>query len=1380
ETFILFILMRFVILKKQKTHRHSQHQHYHHQVVMPHRCRSGNIYSLTVQYLVDRDETAVCSDIQINLIYAKTRFRPVSPSYPESASTYIIPQHEIFCYPVTVHPKKQDIFVNYKRSAPASTSTQSQRPPSPPRRRSSRNNTTLRLITTMKVGKEKLPVCKRHEICFTSTSDIEKSKVKYLRDKISCKLSPSKTKKSTKITVPISKASSTTISQSKVTKNKKSESCCSRESKKCKPCAARAAEAKVTKKVTPKTIGTFGTEKRKILMNLPKFFEEKKTMKSVSKLEPVKSNTEISKSVPLSPKTNRKEILQDAKVNINEGKRLIRARTPSPSYSTSMRSRTASPTKSSLIESSWESLKSPTLVRKERMLKNNSTPKKNVRSTSQSPSGEDLKKAKKEEINGKIANKKISVKHKVNTKHTATKVETLPHERKLRNKTVLPLSEVQKQHKVIHSDRFFQHLFLGDEIYSPKTVKNNSWLSERTFHRSRDRPVKPQTTAMNIYLRHTKPVTDSKFKSIDRSRSVSPKSLTFEKNYDSNSSIDKVGRSISLPPKLLFFSQTSRPVSPIVQKRHLEVHNPPESPTISRSPSQRKIDALKQIQYTHFNENLPMPSKYDTFTKKISNVLTNGESPKEFLKKISQFARRSTKFKDLNEFYLTLEKLGELERIANDNEAKIRKRSEGEIVDFERWREVHQKERTEKEINYLCNKLKEKERDEGFLFRPKDVTNYRWRRELDRGLRVREKSVENIKEEFEKLKLFDPSHKIIPVKDTYKPLWRGNSVLNLASHMVARRSQSEGRVPQSCQKFSSSEKLLTKGIGSRIWSSLSMDQVNTLKEQLTEIYNHNYSKQKTPEYNVYVPREKEPNSSHLTVRRNSDVSKPITIYREQGSNSLSETEKKRISQSLSKEVMNRISNKPTTPVAKRGKISLDTKSEKKITKLKNQRVTDPQLGKEIIISKSDQEIMSGSDISGRIKSKSSESGSTDESTKTVIFVEQKEDIKKKVDYFEKALDKEEYVPTIYKPADPEFEEEFSGNLGSSSSCQDFKELFGEREIVRMATRPLSASRKSNYTSPPLHLRTTNLSPCKLSISEGTSCDSLYRSRSLSPFLDEPETFKSGEVRRLRDKFEYVRSYYLKPRRCFSDSNLYKKSSTYLPALTNVDVDSLRRKYEYPVHAGRGRSRVRRGGVVSPLFLRAEDRFMPHINIISKIASLCSKKFDKPQSPTNEDLSELWNVKSGDVEKLKGKFDSKGNDISLLGKMFTSSPDIKELRDIAPYLTGSWTAHRFPRSTENTISLASPDESVASMDTSIVRKSSPQRASKKASILKSHTRSRSTDSSSKSVPLARSARAQSSPQPDLDDVRYRSHWTSVHSKPSVTFKGVVLILGEHLI
>lgn len=243
---------------------------------------------------------------------------------------------------------------------------------------------------------------------------------------------------------------------------------------------------------------------------------------------------------------------------------------------------------------------------------------------------------------------------------------------------------------------------------------------------------------------------------------------------------------------------------------------------------------------------------------------------------------------------------------------KPRKKSEIGIIDYDRWKEVRTRERAEQELETLYSQIKENEKEKGFLYLPKDVNRYRWKRELDRGLRIKEKSVDDIKEEFEKIKLEeaereqDKRNEMFYLKDIYKPLWRGCSVANMANSMIERRSQSEGRVKSARQKILDEERLLNHGIGSRIWSSLSMEQVNILKEQLAEIYNN--VKKPHEDYSVQVPdHDRRIIVPSLTVRRNSDSSEQM--YKKSlcpKAKDISENEKKLISQSLSKELLEKL------------------------------------------------------------------------------------------------------------------------------------------------------------------------------------------------------------------------------------------------------------------------------------------------------------------------------------------------------------------------------------------------------------------------------------------------------------------------------------------
>lgn len=740
-------------------------------------------------------------------------------------------------------------------------------------------------------------------------------------------------------------------------------------------------------------------------------------------------------------------------------------------------------------------------------------------------------------------------------------------------------AEVAK-HLEVQPCSFFTHLFFKD---TPTPPLKKSWLQQRTTQLTESVKKPVSVGAMKIYLKHTRPVSDSKFISLDvRSRSASPKSVTFSDNLTTT-------RSRSLPPKKLspksrspspvkkyiskspspikkpatptklYFSETSRPVSPEVRQK-------------LRSPSSRKIMQLKHQQplslYTNPELNHSCTS-LDSFRSEDYQVYL-----KDFFG-----SEKSEKFKDLNHFYNDIEKVGQLER---NFCLKPRKKGEEQIIDYDRWMEVRCREKAEHELKHLYGHLKNHEKEKGFLFLPKDVDKFRWRRELDRGLRIKEKSVENIKEVFERLRseeseLESSRRRDLDLqKDVYKPLWRGTSVANLAHGLWERRSQSEGR-DKTHDKFPT-----------RIWSSLSMEQVNNLRKQLQEIYGDDSPVEEEP--NVVEVPSKTIKISQLTVRRNSESSKHDL---------LSEEEKKELSQSISKEVLEQVAkrrkdNKLALPLVVGrevlGAVAAQQKPEKPL--IKTDAVSSPPKAHSV---------------------SETESASTDDSTKTVINLQ---DVQKKVEYFEKAKEVDTYVPTVYTAGEESPPESPQKPLPHSQSSQNLKEYFGETELVKFATLPLTSTKKFEYTKKP-HLRQLDISPIRTI----SSLDSPAMSRSASPYFEEAQAVaKKGEVQKLKKQFEFFEDF-------FGEKLKRSRSENDLKGLGHVD--DLRKRYEYPVHSGRGRSRMRRG--VSPVvWLRPEDRYMPHINIISKIASLYSSKTKEDTSRSVEELAEILGCPVGEV------------------------------------------------------------------------------------------------------------------------------------------------------
>ncbi|XP_065156442.1 uncharacterized protein [Atheta coriaria] len=1254
-------------------------------------------------------------------------------------------REQIVCFPVLT-TFDNDTFAAYKRTAPSSLYKRDStkpvlddskkrvsvkpKPPSPPRRKSSRNNSTLRMIHTVKTPKStksNSPASSsgtnRHETCF---SPIPKppSSVKSLREKITTKLSPVqvKTEEKMKKRVPLV--------------NK----CYCTRSRPCSKC-----RDKDTKDKSPVEV-------------------KKAVMKQISAMNGSNSATIL------------------AKIN---GSRKTPSKLPNKIGGSIAGSR------STLKSTSMDSLKS---------IKQIKSPKS--KSTSKSVLKEDLSK--------KVLKKTKSKKELLNTQ---VKSSGKPVKAPSKEVMVEKVAYVPKATELIKQqpEGFFQQLFFGPNYPLKQPSEIIPFVSSVVTRRICD----PTLGALKRYLSHTKPVSESRFKYLDmvRSRSSSPKSIQYNDTTHE--------RSISLPPKLIF-TQTSRPVTPTFERKRLSVYKPPESPRIEKlifSQTSRPVSPVvvrrattpSSIDGSWISSRCPSPSETLYFSetsrpvspvilqrvpprppRPISPVYNPPESPKVIrspsYRRIKQkrsrphsteiMTNRSERFKELNKFYQDLERVGQLERTSSSSDLRPRRKFEEEIIDYDRWQEVRQRERAERELTSLYRQLKQTQEEHDFLFRTKPLC--KWRRNLDRGLRIKERSVENLREEFEKIRKdqIENERKLkeeLNIKrGVYKSLWRGNSVVNLAHTLNdSQRSQSESRASVR-ERISENEKLLTHGIGSRIWSSLSMEQVNILKNQLTEIYgsDNRFSKTKTPSLSlprkntIEVALDKNKPPRELRVRRNSDTipskehkpiekSKSATLV----GKVMSEEEKMRISQSLSKEILNIhfrntrdnvIKAKETLGAVAAANAQLSETSSPRTCYSLEMSEDEKRSDYLLVLTKNDSKTYKDSindtlevwakpkPVEPQIKTdcltlkhqkSETESTSTDGSTKTVIFNDpgaKKDKIKEKVTYFENK-DKEEYTPTIYKPSDEPADDLgdtllFRSNLPRSQSNQDLRELFGESQLNRMATEPLSASRKSKYTRP--------RSPVLRSL--------FHRAKSLSPHRN------AIKVTDLKKKFEgyYNQRYALPPRRCASDPQLSKLFHD------GEKVNELRSKFEYPKISGRGRSRVRKSGLISSACLRAEDRYMPHINIISKIATLYPKTHRKETSRSSENLAKILGIPVGEVHKLRERFDAADKQMSILGHMFTSSPNINELRDVAQYLTGSWYAHKHPKAEEGDV-----------VPRVLIRPKSaspPRHKSKLASILK--------------LPVRRRTPTQNGRR-NIQDVLtpFRSWWTPSSAKHSVHFK-----------
>ncbi|XP_049309625.1 uncharacterized protein LOC105229701 isoform X4 [Bactrocera dorsalis] len=297
-------------------------------------------------------------------------------------------------------------------------------------------------------------------------------------------------------------------------------------------------------------------------------------------------------------------------------------------------------------------------------------------------------------------------------------------------------------------------------------------------------------------------------------------------------------------------NSTSRKFSPT-----REIRVPPQQSARSvRSPSRRRIDTYRASTTKPTDKydggkviRASSLSSADDRNKRglyLCGELAHSATSLEHYERHSptcRYRNNSERFTELNRFYSTLERVGQLERATSLSSFKPIRR-EGEPLDFDEWRKIRHHERAEKELNYLVGKLKHEQRTKDFVFRPKDVEDVKWRQDTDFGLHSKDKSVEDLRYTFEQKNIFaDYEQKMRQEfdgsRDIVRPYWRRNTVADLASSL-------EGKIqPHSVVDHmtvtAEPEELAKCQLSSRLVSTLSKDQILKITQQLNEIYSNN-------------------------------------------------------------------------------------------------------------------------------------------------------------------------------------------------------------------------------------------------------------------------------------------------------------------------------------------------------------------------------------------------------------------------------------------------------------------------------------------------------------------------------------------------------------
>lgn len=770
-----------------------------------------------------------------------------------------------------------------------------------------------------------------------------------------------------------------------------------------------------------------------------------------------------------------------------------------------------------------------------------------------------------------ISKEKVTKSNSVKTnsgKRQSKKVETAKTPVKSNTKDDKSNSNIEKHNQF--GEDFFQQLLLTDE--SKKQTPKISPVVKR----EKSEVIKRKGSNIDVYLTSKKPVSQSKFKSYDKYQS----SGISDWDQFGDESVDYLkGRSASEPP--------------------------------SRSPSSRRIKSfqapVKLIESVTGVRRCQRSKSAEEPMERVKNAAIDYEY-QTYVRELRHSSKKSDRFKELHNFYCSLERLGELEKTAEKAGNKVRTR--GDLVDYDKWKNIRTKERAEIEIKSLQAKLEDVQKSQDVLYKTKDPEEIRWKRNLDRGLRNKENSVIDLKRKFNAVGN-DTYRK--PEVNVYRSLWRGTSVQDVANSLKHITSSKRGRPVSedreknctSIPRRSSSKS--PSNIGCRIWSSLSMEQLNRLKTQLNEVYSTLsdlkgeripralQSNRQKNDYEIEVNdkvKKSEINSS-LYIRsssmgptRKKDREEGLRKADSIGSVCLSENEKKKISKNISNEVLEKKKKKHSgnlvVPKETLGAVAA-VKSKKNISES-----ISPRTCYSIDVSE-EESIAKGYDKN------------------YLLVLADNEDKKKMVSDWANGTNlsgSSSSASTVIHLGTKK------NNLHSSQSFSSMKCILGERECMKRVLSP--------------------------------SPDRCYEYASI---------IKNGAVKKLCRKFESFDDlrFLHKPiesntiKRYQSDPELHRNIIKYHEY---GNVQNLKTKYE------------RSKSPVPKCPLRPDNRLMPHINVISKLASLQDR------------------LTKGEVERIRTMFENR-NRAFMLGQFYTSTPDLREARKMIPFLDCDWMAHKYP-------------------------------------------------------------------------------------------------------
>ncbi|XP_063604535.1 uncharacterized protein LOC134780011 isoform X2 [Penaeus indicus] len=739
------------------------------------------------------------------------------------------------------------------------------------------------------------------------------------------------------------------------------------------------------------------------------------------------------------------------------------------------------------------------------------------------------------------------------------------------------------------------------------------------------------------------------------------------------------------------------------------------SPSRSTSPL-RSLQLVRQVSSSF--RNIPAEVFSESRRSKSLEVLTpsphsHPQRYRQYILELRNAAPRNARISQLRRLFTSLERVHRLERSVSTVELSAADNRAHEIIDFETWKSMREKERKALEYNVLLKELNVAQKEREFLY--KVTPEKKWAG--DCRLRGRDVSVPELREKFDSLT--DNSSEISQKrrqelensKDTYRGLWRGSSVRD-----VSRMYESPERSRSSRRGSSLSLSREDSGIRARgLWTSLSLEQVNAFRDHLSEIYGSmqnvrswrerkqmsmerspNKSQRELAKYSVDVSETGRVLADKLrtlhvrpppesTRRPPSRHSSPPRAAKSSGNVHQYEDQRRQLSKQLSIEFQEKVKEQKSGRRLESTPAMLDSlQVPEHPTSVSPESLSrsSPRTCYSLDISDSSEpnSLNSGDQFllvvqkpggHGRSNSLPPEQGSEADSSDSEMSVRTvvHKDVAGKVKFFEKRARR---------------------NSRSSERHSSRGSRLNIDEVPHYATLPSRLKQQSqNKLFSPNYLPERSVSSVNLA-NKGELSWRIYdkanpvSSSSIQRLSDQPKDkreqvdptshsrsylyhVKTGDVNRLKDRFESPEDA---RRRARSLPDMNGSLSRVTPSGKTVvrgqeagDVQYMRAKYEAP---RRSRSPER--------WQPSRDEYLPKSKLTNTLQSLASRSPAFCEPATVERLARrdsvekavLRRVHTGNVEASVDRLESQqtGSGVSIIGQMYTSAPSVNELANIS--------------------------------------------------------------------------------------------------------------------